>query len=99
MMASHVTPFTPRAEKLCRSAPCRAPRSPSGLSPGSSVGARQRGGNVTRRQATTFRSLPPNRTHALELLAAGARPSVVASTLGVHRATVWKWTQDPEFQE
>lgn len=54
---------------------------------------------MKQRQATVLMGLPPNRVHALELLAAGARTSDVASTLGVHRATVWKWTQEPEFQE
>jgi hypothetical protein len=52
-----------------------------------------------RRQTTTLKALPPNQAHALQLVAAGARTSDVASTLGVHRATVWKWTQEREFQE
>jgi hypothetical protein len=53
---------------------------------------------MRQRQATAFKMLPSNQTHALELIAAGARTSDVASTLGVHRTTVWKWTQEPEFQ-
>jgi hypothetical protein len=54
---------------------------------------------MTQRHATVLKRLPPNQTLALELLASGARTSDVAATLGVHRATVWKWQQEPAFEQ
>jgi hypothetical protein len=53
---------------------------------------------MLRRQATAFKTLSPSRARALELVAAGASTGVVASTLGVHRSTAWKWMQEPEFR-
>ena len=34
---------------------------------------------------------------ALSLLAAGSPLEKVANTLGVHRATLWRWKKDPKF--
>ncbi len=34
---------------------------------------------------------------ALSLLAAGSPIDKVANTLGVHRATLWRWKNDPKF--
>ena len=34
---------------------------------------------------------------ALSLLAAGSPLEKVANTLGVHRATLWRWRKDPKF--
>ena len=34
---------------------------------------------------------------ALSLLAAGSPIDKVANTLGVHRATLWRWKKDPKF--
>ena len=34
---------------------------------------------------------------ALSLLAAGSPIEKVANTLGVHRATLWRWKKDPKF--
>ena len=33
----------------------------------------------------------------LGLLATGLRIEEIAETLGVHRSTIWRWRQDPEF--
>ena len=33
----------------------------------------------------------------LGLLAIGLRIEEIAETLGVHRSTIWRWRQDPEF--
>ena len=34
---------------------------------------------------------------ALSLLAAGSPIDKVANTIGVHRATLWRWKKDPKF--
>ena len=41
--------------------------------------------------------LQPNQQRALELAWKGCTVSDIAQELGVHRTTVWRWTQDPEF--
>ncbi|HCV86574.1 MAG TPA: hypothetical protein DGB85_08285 [Deltaproteobacteria bacterium] len=33
----------------------------------------------------------------LRLLATGLRIDKIAKTLRVHRSTIWRWRQDPEF--
>jgi len=33
----------------------------------------------------------------LGLLATGLRIEEIAETIGVHRSTIWRWRQDPEF--
>lgn len=44
-------------------------------------------------------NLTPQQEQAAELLAAGQRMGDVASTVGVHRATVWEWTRLLAFRE
>lgn len=35
---------------------------------------------------------------AIDLLVAGQTISNIAETLGIHRQTLWRWRQNPEFQ-
>jgi AcrR family transcriptional regulator len=41
--------------------------------------------------------MQPNQQRALELAWKGNTINDIARELGVHRTTVWRWTQDPEF--
>ena len=42
-------------------------------------------------------SLNAQQQQTLGLLATGLRIEEIAETLGVHRSTIWRWRQDPEF--
>ena len=42
-------------------------------------------------------SLNAQQQQALGLLTTGLRIEEIAETLGVHRSTIWRWRQDPEF--
>ena len=42
-------------------------------------------------------SLNAQQQQTLGLLTTGLRIEEIAETLGVHRSTIWRWRQDPEF--
>ena len=42
-------------------------------------------------------SLNAQQQQTLGLLATGLRIEEIAETLGVHRSTIWRWRQEPEF--
>ena len=42
-------------------------------------------------------NLNAQQQQTLGLLATGLRIEEIAETLGVHRSTIWRWRQDPEF--
>ena len=42
-------------------------------------------------------SLNAKQQQTLVLLATGLRIEEIAETLGVHRSTIWRWRQNPEF--
>ena len=42
-------------------------------------------------------SLNAQQQQALGLLTTGLRIEEIAETLGVHRSTIWRWRQEPEF--
>ena len=42
-------------------------------------------------------NLNAQQQQTLGLLATGLRIEEIAETLGVHRSTIWRWRQEPEF--
>jgi len=42
-------------------------------------------------------SLTANQNKALALLATGQSIEEISNSLGIHRSTLWRWRQDPQF--
>jgi len=41
--------------------------------------------------------LTANQNKALALLATGQSVEEISNSLGIHRSTLWRWRQDPQF--